>query len=81
VLLPIHILSKFLGIDIEPVSELVKTLSKMIKLSTFEWDQIILENGSLANPSWIHISYRKGENRKQILRKEPNVRGYKTIKI
>jgi hypothetical protein len=61
--------------------ELVKTLSKMIKSSTFEWDQIILENGSLANPSWIHISYRKGENRKQILRKEPNVRGYKTIKI
>lgn len=33
-----------------------------------EFDQLIHEYGSESNPAWIHVSYREGNNRKQILR-------------
>jgi len=33
-----------------------------------DFDQIILEFGTKSNPSWIHVSYRKGVNRRQVLR-------------
>jgi hypothetical protein len=48
---------------------IVEALRELAKSPTFEWDQIILEFGTLHNPSWVHISYRKGNNRKQVLRK------------
>jgi len=37
-------------------------------IENLEWDQIIFEFGTEYNPSWIHVSYRKGNNRKQKLR-------------
>ena len=49
---------------------ILEALRELSKTQSFEWDQIILEHNTLFNPSWIHISYRKGSNRKQILRKE-----------
>jgi hypothetical protein len=49
---------------------IVEALRELSESSTFEWDQIILEFGTLHNPSWIHISFREGNNRKQVLRKE-----------
>lgn len=33
-----------------------------------EFDQLIWEFGSDDNPSWVHVSYRKGANRKQLLK-------------
>jgi hypothetical protein len=33
-----------------------------------EFDQIIWEFGTLEEPDWVHISYSKTHNRKQILR-------------
>lgn len=33
-----------------------------------EFDQLIWEFGSSSNPDWVHVGYRKGENRKQILK-------------
>ena len=33
-----------------------------------EFDQLIHEYGSESNPAWVHVSYREGNNRKQILR-------------
>lgn len=33
-----------------------------------EFDQIIWEFGSLEEPDWVHVSYSKTHNRKQILR-------------
>lgn len=32
------------------------------------FDQIIWEFGDKYNPNWIHVSYNRGQNRKQILR-------------
>lgn len=33
-----------------------------------EFDQLIWEFGSKENPDWVHVGYRKGANRKQILK-------------
>lgn len=33
-----------------------------------EWDQLIWEFGTDENPSWVHVSYNEGHNRKQILK-------------
>ena len=33
-----------------------------------EFDQLIWEFGSSENPDWVHVGYRPGANRKQILR-------------
>ena len=33
-----------------------------------EFDQLIWEHGTAKNPDWVHVGYRKGANRKQILK-------------
>jgi hypothetical protein len=33
-----------------------------------EFDQLIHEFGDEDNPAWVHVSYRKGSNRNQLLR-------------
>lgn len=72
-----HVLGQAADIEVwvdglEANGIIIDALHKLMKDSSFEWDQLILEYGSLHNPSWVHISYRKGNNRKQILRKETN---------
>lgn len=37
-------------------------------VNNLEWDQMILEFGTEEEPDWIHISYKKEGNRKQILK-------------
>lgn len=32
-----------------------------------DFDQLIWEFGTAKNPDWVHVGYRKGENRKQVL--------------
>ena len=32
-----------------------------------EFDQLIYEFGTTKNPDWVHVGYRKGDNRKQVL--------------
>jgi hypothetical protein len=32
------------------------------------WDQLIWEFGNDENPSWVHVSFNEGHNRKQILK-------------
>jgi len=59
---------------------IIEALRELSKSNTFEWDQIISEYGTLRNPNWIHISFRKGKNRKQVLRKESG-KGYIEIKL
>lgn len=36
--------------------------------NNLEFDQLIWEFGTSKNPSWVHVSYTDGKNRKQILR-------------
>lgn len=44
--------------------DLVVSLQKEGKIA---FDQLIWEKGSAAGPDWIHVSYRQGSNRNQIL--------------
>jgi len=37
-------------------------------VDNLDWDQIIHEFGTDANPDWVHVSYTKGKNRKQKLK-------------
>lgn len=43
-------------------------IAKVVVNHNIEFDQMIIEFGTLSHPQWIHISYNKGKNRKQILR-------------
>lgn len=43
-----------------------------------EFDQLIWEFGSSQNPDWVHVGYRKGANRKQVLRAIRNASGKTT---
>lgn len=36
--------------------------------NNLDFDQLIFEHGTLKEPRWVHVSYNKGKNRKQILR-------------
>ena len=42
-----------------------------------DFDQLIWEFGDASGPDWVHVSYRRGNNRKQVL-KSKNAKG-KTI--
>jgi hypothetical protein len=40
-----------------------------------DFDQLIWEFGTSTNPDWVHVGYRKGANRKQILRAVRDAKG------
>lgn len=46
-------------------------------LIDMEFDQLIYEHGDDKQPSWIHVSYREGNNRQQVLRARKS--GKKTV--
>ena len=46
-------------------------------LLDMEFDQLIYEHGDDKQPSWIHVSYREGNNRQQVLRARKS--GKKTV--
>jgi hypothetical protein len=39
------------------------------------FDQLIWEFGDNENPNWVHVSYKEGDNRMQILRAKKNTQG------
>lgn len=43
-------------------------IAKAVVEHGIQFDQMIIEFGTLSSPRWIHISYREGNNRGQILR-------------
>lgn len=46
-------------------------------LIDMEFDQLIYEHGDDKQPSWIHVSYREGNNRRHVLRSRKS--GKKTV--
>lgn len=46
-------------------------------LLDMEFDQLIYEHGDDNQPSWIHVSYREGNSRQQVLRSKKS--GKKTV--
>lgn len=63
--------SKGQAIDIDMDGTKGGVTNKMVFdfiVSNLEWDQIIWEFGTDANPDWVHVSYVKTGNRKQKLK-------------
>lgn len=69
------------AMDIDNAKPTNKEIFDYIK-NNLEFDQLIWEHGSVRNPDWLHVSFSKDKNRKQILRaKKVNGRTvYETIK-
>lgn len=65
---------------VESNGEIVKAVKYLMENENLTFDQCILEYGTLKNPSWIHLSFSKGNNRNQVLRKETG-KGYIEIKL
>ena len=63
-----HSLGRALDLDQDFRSNGITNMDvfKFIK-DNLEFDQLIYEFGSSKNPDWVHVGYRKGSNRKQIL--------------
>lgn len=44
-----------------------KRLFNLIQSLNLPFDQLIWEKGNSIGPDWVHVSYREGNNRKQVL--------------
>ena len=56
--------------DVIPVSVSTRRLAEWVTQNCPEFDQVILEFGTLEDPNWIHLSAAP-RNRKQVLRATP----------
>lgn len=78
-----HSLGRALDLDQDFRSNGITNMDvfKFIK-DNLEFDQLIYEFGNSKNPDWVHVGYRKGANRKQILiaYKEGTKTKYKAFK-
>lgn len=57
-----HVLGEAIDLDLHD-----RDLFEWI-IDNVEFDQLIFEGGTTEKADWFHISYRKGKNRKQVLR-------------
>jgi NADH dehydrogenase FAD-containing subunit len=62
-----HSKGQALDIDMDGTKITNKQIFDFIK-DNIEFDQLIWEFGTDKNPDWVHVSYAKGKNRKQILK-------------
>lgn len=62
-----HCTGQAIDIDVDGTSITNKQIFDFIK-DNLEFDQLIFEFGNDSNPDWVHVSYSKDGNRKQILR-------------
>jgi NADH dehydrogenase FAD-containing subunit len=62
-----HSKGQALDIDMDGTKITNKQIFDFIK-DNIEFDQLIGEFGTDKNPDWVHVSYAKGKNRKQILK-------------
>lgn len=60
----------FIQDGIKANNVIIEGLKELSKNQEFTFDQCIKEYGSDHNPSWIHISFKESNNRKQVLRKK-----------
>lgn len=70
-----HCLGQAIDIDNDETSVTNKEIFDFIK-HNLDFDQLIWEFGNDDNPDWVHVSYNKEGNKKQILRAKRN--GIKT---
>ena len=70
-----HCSGQAIDIDVDGTSITNKQVFDYIK-DNLDFDQLIFEFGTDKNPDWVHVSYSKDNNRKQVLRAKRN--GIKT---
>lgn len=70
-----HCLGQAIDIDVDGTSITNKQVFEFIK-ENLDFDQMIWEFGNETNPDWVHVSFNKGSNKKQILKAYKN--GVKT---
>lgn len=70
-----HCTGQAIDIDVDETSITNKQVFDFIK-DNLEFDQLIHEFGNDLNPDWVHVSFNKGANKKQVLRAKRN--GIKT---
>lgn len=70
-----HCLGQAIDIDVDGTSITNKQIFDYIK-ENLDFDQLIWEFGNDLNPDWVHVSFNKGANKKQVLRAKRN--GIKT---
>ena len=70
-----HCLGQALDIDVDGTSITNKQVFEYIK-ENLDFDQLIWEFGNDLNPDWVHVSFNKGLNKKQVLKAKRN--GIKT---
>ena len=70
-----HCLGQAIDIDVDGTSITNKQVFDFIK-ENLDFDQMIWEFGNDTNPDWVHVSFNKGSNKKQILKAYKN--GVKT---
>lgn len=70
-----HCLGQAIDIDVDGTSITNKQIFDYIK-ENLDFDQLIWEFGNDLNPDWVHVSFKKGSNKKQVLRAKRN--GIKT---
>lgn len=70
-----HCLGEAIDIDVDGTSITNKQVFDYIK-KNLDFDQLIWEFGNDSNPDWVHVSFNKGANKKQVLRAKRN--GIKT---
>lgn len=70
-----HCLGQAIDIDVDGTSITNKQVFDYIK-DNLDFDQLIFEFGTDKNPDWVHVSYSKDNNKKQVLRAKRN--GIKT---
>lgn len=56
------------SIDIDSTSDINNAEIFEFIMKNCDFDQLIWEFGTDTDPSWVHVSYRSGQNRKQVLR-------------
>lgn len=62
-----HCTGQAIDIDVDGSTITNKQVFDFIK-DNLEFDQLIFEHGTDKNPDWVHVSYSKTGNRKQVLR-------------
>lgn len=70
-----HCSGQAIDIDVDGTSITNKQVFDYIK-DNLDFDQLIFEFGTDKNPDWVHVSYSKDNNRKQVLKAKRN--GIKT---
>jgi hypothetical protein len=62
-----HSKGQALDIDVDSMASITNSVVFNAILNLFDFDQLIWEFGDSKNPAWVHVSYKKKGNRKQVL--------------